>query len=219
MNTINKIALISAASMSIASAASAAVSLPSAPVTPASSGATITFSGLTAVNGTPFAGLYSESGFDVSAPAGGMFVAQLFGNVLPSLYVSSTDPNASNNGFLRIVRSGGGMFSLNSFDLIGNNGLANYIVTGFLGTGSVFSLTGNQGSPFSTITGNASQVDRLEFNLTANGTSLNLDNINLDPNTSAAVPEPATWGMMMLGFGLVGSTMRRRPAHLRLRYS
>lgn len=28
----------------------------------------------------------------------------------------------------------------------------------------------------------------------------------------AAVPEPATWGMMLLGFGVVGSAMRRRSA-------
>jgi PEP-CTERM motif len=28
------------------------------------------------------------------------------------------------------------------------------------------------------------------------------------PNT-AAVPEPATWAMMLFGFGLVGSAMRR----------
>jgi hypothetical protein len=30
-------------------------------------------------------------------------------------------------------------------------------------------------------------------------------------NLAAAVPEPATWGMMILGFGLVGGAMRRRP--------
>ncbi len=29
---------------------------------------------------------------------------------------------------------------------------------------------------------------------------------------ATAVPEPATWGMMLLGFGLVGSAMRRRTA-------
>jgi PEP-CTERM motif len=29
-------------------------------------------------------------------------------------------------------------------------------------------------------------------------------------NASAAVPEPATWAMMLLGFGLVGGAMRRR---------
>jgi hypothetical protein len=28
----------------------------------------------------------------------------------------------------------------------------------------------------------------------------------------AAVPEPASWAMMISGFGLVGGAMRRRPA-------
>jgi hypothetical protein len=28
-------------------------------------------------------------------------------------------------------------------------------------------------------------------------------------NTSTAVPEPATWGMMLLGFGIIGGAMRR----------
>ncbi|QXQ08680.1 PEPxxWA-CTERM sorting domain-containing protein [Sphingosinicellaceae bacterium] len=27
----------------------------------------------------------------------------------------------------------------------------------------------------------------------------------------AGVPEPATWAMLIIGFGLVGSAMRRRP--------
>ena len=31
-------------------------------------------------------------------------------------------------------------------------------------------------------------------------------------NLAAAVPEPAAWGMMILGFGLVGGAMRRRPS-------
>jgi hypothetical protein len=33
-------------------------------------------------------------------------------------------------------------------------------------------------------------------------------------DASAAVPEPATWGMMILGFGLVGAGMRRRKSTL-----
>lgn len=36
-----------------------------------------------------------------------------------------------------------------------------------------------------------------------------LDNVALD-RTSSAVPEPATWAMMICGFGLVGGVMRRR---------
>ena len=31
-------------------------------------------------------------------------------------------------------------------------------------------------------------------------------------NTVSAVPEPATWGTMLIGFGAVGSALRRRPA-------
>ena len=37
-----------------------------------------------------------------------------------------------------------------------------------------------------------------------------LDNVSV--TTSGAVPEPATWAMMIAGFGLVGSTLRRRRA-------
>ena len=35
--------------------------------------------------------------------------------------------------------------------------------------------------------------------------------ITASVNLPAAVPEPATWAMMLLGFAAVGLTMRRRP--------
>lgn len=34
-----------------------------------------------------------------------------------------------------------------------------------------------------------------------------------------AVPEPATWAMMMLGFGALAAGMRRRPVNVRVRYA
>ncbi len=37
-----------------------------------------------------------------------------------------------------------------------------------------------------------------------------LDNVSV--STGGAVPEPATWALMITGFGLVGSTLRRRRA-------
>ena len=43
-----------------------------------------------------------------------------------------------------------------------------------------------------------------------------LDNINISAPLSSAVPEPATWAMMIIGFGAVGSmvrTSRRRQAY------
>jgi hypothetical protein len=36
--------------------------------------------------------------------------------------------------------------------------------------------------------------------------------------TFSGVPEPATWGLMILGFGLVGGAMRRRQT-ISLRYA
>lgn len=34
--------------------------------------------------------------------------------------------------------------------------------------------------------------------------------VDFTPNAVGAVPEPATWGLMILGFGAIGTTMRRR---------
>lgn len=45
------------------------------------------------------------------------------------------------------------------------------------------------------------------------GYEVGLDNIRYDVSAlSGAVPEPTTWAMLILGFGLVGSQMRRRAA-------
>lgn len=41
-----------------------------------------------------------------------------------------------------------------------------------------------------------------------------IDNVSI-----AAVPEPATWGMMILGFGLVGAAVRRRRTNLNVTYA
>lgn len=75
---------------------------------------------------------------------------------------------------------------------------------------SIFNVTGNGGSQTSwlpqSISFHAGQGDILTFAATGDSDSLGgyLDNVSL------AVPEPATWGLMILGFGLVGASMRRR---------
>ena len=43
---------------------------------------------------------------------------------------------------------------------------------------------------------------------------LALDNVSF-----AAVPEPSTWAMLILGFGFVGSAMRRRKTNVRVAYA
>ncbi|XHR99425.1 hypothetical protein ACFB49_10210 [Sphingomonas sp. DBB INV C78] len=52
--------------------------------------------------------------------------------------------------------------------------------------------------------------DILKFTFRNQSTAGQFDNITLLPATAAAVPEPATWAMMISGFGLVGGAMRRR---------
>lgn len=44
-----------------------------------------------------------------------------------------------------------------------------------------------------------------------NGSSLFADNVSFDlGRVNGAVPEPSTWAMLLVGFGLVGSALRRR---------
>jgi PEP-CTERM motif/Protein of unknown function (DUF642) len=54
----------------------------------------------------------------------------------------------------------------------------------------------------------ASSATRLSFNLDPAFDSENVDGV-LD-NVTAAVPEPATWAMMIAGFGFAGAALRRR---------
>jgi hypothetical protein len=45
--------------------------------------------------------------------------------------------------------------------------------------------------------------------LTMSGSGADIDNIRFGTQTLAAVPEPSTWAMMLLGFGAIGFAMRR----------
>lgn len=53
------------------------------------------------------------------------------------------------------------------------------------------------------------------FSMTGGGVEGNTSIDNVMVNTSGGgVPEPATWGLMLAGFGLAGATLRRRRAGL-----
>ncbi len=84
------------------------------------------------------------------------------------------------------------------------------VLASFTGTAVSALANGNQTNPFTnpivtlTFTGaDRFAVDGLRFISTTN--AFEFDNIAI-----AAVPEPATWGMLILGFGAIGAAMRRR---------
>ena len=66
---------------------------------------------------------------------------------------------------------------------------------------------GNGGCP-----GNCSNFSAFADNLTLNTDQATF---SYDFQAAAAVPEPATWAMMIMGFGLVGASMRRRQVSVR----
>jgi hypothetical protein len=77
-----------------------------------------------------------------------------------------------------------------------------------LGTRTSFDIAGSDAFAF-----NGSTLYRVDLNSGALSTVGNTDRALFGIAIStAAVPEPATWAMMMLGFGAVGYAMRRRPA-------
>ena len=86
---------------------------------------------------------------------------------------------------------GNTIFSMGGADLLGS-----------AANGNQTSPTTNPVVTFS-FTGSDRNVASMRLNSTGN--SFEIDNLAISP-----VPEPATWGMMLLGVGLAGASLRRR---------
>ena len=95
-----------------------------------------------------------------------------------------------------------------TFENYGNNGTSAFFAYDI---GNVLLASGSLAdvSNFSLVTVNASDVALLKI---SNGTGGNSDWQFAvgELNFAAAVPDAATWAMMIAGFGLVGAAMRRR---------
>lgn len=95
-----------------------------------------------------------------------------------------------------------------------------YTNVGLLGPG--ITNTNNVGFDISGSSGIAYlSIDSAFYRLNlATGAATFIDTVGAGPlvgfTSIAPVPEPATWGMVILGFGIVGSTLRRRNSSLRL---
>lgn len=116
---------------------------------------------------------------------------------------------------LEIALSGGGLFTLGDFDAASSDTAEPFnsafwlMVTGYRAGAAVGSFIGQIGvDGYRTYSGKGfGQVDRVSFDGEDGGFAL--DNISLD-KVAAPVPEPATWTMMIAGFGAAGMSLRRR---------
>jgi hypothetical protein len=114
-------------------------------------------------------------------------------------------------------------YAINSLNIfLDNHDLYDFIELSLFGTGTVnFTLTDDAGTNFffSGLLGtgenkfgfeaiNGQSISNLLFNVTG-GSVTNVRQVRIGQN-AAAVPEPATWAMMLLGFGAVGYSTRRR---------
>lgn len=121
-------------------------------------------------------------------------------------------------GKLSVTRIGGGTFNLASFYIegwFGNYGAQT--ATGYLNGVAVASIDYMIGSGYNVDTGwrqimtGFIGVDEVEF--TSAGWGVLIDNVDANIPVEVqvrGVPEPASWGLMMFGFAVVGWSLRQR---------
>lgn len=116
----------------------------------------------------------------------------------------------SKTGFGKISFFGGSLDSYNVVDLLDANGnsIANYDGTQMLGFKPPFPGTtdSNTNRRINFAGTDGTQFFGIKFSNKDNLGSFEFDNVAF----TAAVPEPGTWMTMILGFGVIGSAMRRR---------
>ena len=134
----------------------------------------------------------------------------------------TSEPNLAFN-------SGGPAFANTSFGFTGFTFTAGFfapgtvnVFSGLGGTGTLLgSLTGVLGNPgaFTLQTITFTGIGR-SITLVGNDATLGVDDFNFTlAGGGGGVPEPATWAMMLIGFGIVGGAMRGRRARIRVTYA
>jgi len=133
--------------------------------------------------------------------------------ILAMNHVYSADPDGAAlttiySGVTKVRRVDGALFNLLSFDFgdLSNSGAA----------GTMFNLTWSDGKTQSTrklAFDGARGLQTADLNLSnlewfTVDTQAHFDNIRV--SDLAAVPEPGTWALMILGFGSAGAALRRR---------
>lgn len=131
--------------------------------------------------------------------------------------------NFVGSSVISLARIDGGLFTLDSLVLASNTNNSNGF--GPLTQNTLFNFNLSDGSTITqtrtiSSTGFANR-NLLNFDVgpvssfsftprTGTGGFLQFDDITVSPAVVAAVPEPSTWAMMLIGLGFVGGAMRRR---------
>ena len=159
------------------------------PLTTLFSGLGVTFSA--AASGNPGSILNQSGGFGINARSGTDFLAfnTIVGAVSDRLSFSSPASN-----FSIYVGYGGvvAIFTANYYD--STNAL--------IDSQTIFASGGFYGKLFHS--GPVSFVD-----ISSSSSAWVADDLSFDVAVAPAVPEPATWAMMLSGFGIVGGALRR----------
>lgn len=186
---------------------------------------TITFDDMPYHGFQPFT-TYTEDGLTATVTSGQYYQgAPTGGPSAPSSPAILTGFfNATQDATLTIT--GPSLFQFDSFDYFdgsSDGSTDTFTVAGFLDGVLLYSLSGdfipNQeeggSATLVTVSGfNGFTVDEVQISTSANY-QLFIDNITATAVEAApGVPEPATWAMMIAGFGMVGSALRRSYATL-----
>lgn len=178
---------------------------------PASAATVIDFDNLG--NGVQVTNQYAGVTFSSQAGSQILTTAQNLGTSLPNFICSATTSiNCVDDVYVNFSSGVSGL----SFIAVGDNNVGHngdvrvFAGASLLGTVNIIG-DANGFSPYLVDLGAFSGITRIEIANITDLAGLGYDDFTFTVGGGASgVPEPATWAMMLLGFGIVGSTMRRR---------
>ncbi|MBB6506204.1 hypothetical protein F4693_003201 [Sphingomonas endophytica] len=157
--------------------------------------ATMTFSG---VNGKVTQATYTEDGITATSIDGDFWGYPDGGQL-------HLDPDGYQNSTYDFTFAGG-LFTLASLDVSFASDSALGTFTAYDAADQIVGSASFSGATTGARTFSLTNISRLR--LVNTGSHMSIDNLTV--NAAGAVPEPATWAMMVAGFGVAGAALRRR---------
>lgn len=180
---------------------------------PASAATVINFDNLG--NGVQVTNQYAGVTFSSQAGSQILTTAQNLGTSLPNFICSAvTSINCVDDVYLDFSTAVSGL----SFFAVGDNNVGHngdvrvFGGSTLLGTVNIIG-DANGSTPYLVDLGAFSGITRIEIANITDLAGLGYDDFTFTVGGGSGVPEPATWAMLLFGFGIVGGTMRRRAAN------